>query len=96
MTFSFLIWTVLHDKIEELRRTQPYQWPVNFNLEAGELPVWGLPNMLLKQQRTTTSYVGGYSGASIRVASGLYYHLGGLNGHRVETNSLEESTTVIS
>lgn len=90
MTFSFLIWAVLHDKIEELRRTQPYQWPVNFNLEAGELPVWGLPNMLLKQQRTTTSYVGGYSGASIRVASGLYYHLGGLNGHRVETNSLEE------
>jgi hypothetical protein len=88
--FSLLIWVVLHDQVEELRRIQPYQGSVNFNVHAGEVPVWGLPNMLLKQQCTTTSYVGGYSGASVRVASGLYYHFGGVRGHRVESASLEE------
>src|SRR5713226_1416774 len=84
MDFSLRIWTVLHDQI------QPYQGPVNFNVQAGEVPVWGLPNMFLKQQRTTTSYVGGYSGASMHVASGLYYHFGGVRGHRVESTALEE------
>jgi hypothetical protein len=34
--------------------------------------------------------VGGYSGASIRVARGVYYHLGGVRGHRVENTSLQE------
>jgi hypothetical protein len=46
--------------------------------------------MLLKQQCTTTSYVGAYSGASARVASGLYYRFGGVRGHRVESTLLEE------
>ncbi|MGB6776357.1 MAG: hypothetical protein WBE45_18455 [Terriglobales bacterium] len=84
MDFSLRIWMVLHDQV------QPYQGPVNFNVQAGEVPVWGLPNMLLKQQRTTTSYAGGYSGASMRVASGLYYHFGGVRGHRVESTAVEE------
>jgi hypothetical protein len=90
MSFSILIWITLHDQIEELRRIQPFQGAVDFNLQAGDLPVWGIPNMLLKQQSTTTSYVGGYSGASIRVASGLYYRFGGVRGHRVESTSWQE------
>ena len=90
MVWSLLIWMVLHDQVEEFRRTQPYQGPVSFNLHAGEASVWGMPNVLLKRQCMTTSYVGGYSEASIRVASGLYYRFGGLRGHRVESTSLEE------
>jgi hypothetical protein len=43
-----MICTVLHNKL------QRYQGPVNFNLHAGELAVWGMPNVLLKQQTTTT------------------------------------------
>jgi hypothetical protein len=60
------------------------------DLQPGDVPVWGIPNMLLKQQCTTTSYVGAYSGASARVASGLYYRFGGVRGHRVESTLLEE------
>jgi hypothetical protein len=82
--FSCKIWLVLHDQI------QPYQGPVSFNLQPGEVLVDGMPNVLLKQQTKETSYVGGYSGVSIRVASGLYYRLGGLRGHRVESMSLQE------
>jgi len=85
MAFSFLIWTVLHDQIE------PYQGPVQFNLQAGEVPVFGIANVLLSEEQTTSTYVGSYSGASIRVASGLYYHLGGVRGHRVQSTSLQEA-----
>ncbi len=35
-------------------------------------------------------YVGSYGGASIRVASGLYYHFGGIRGHREQSTSLQE------
>src|ERR1019366_10392116 len=46
-TFSFLIWTVLHDQIE------PYQGPVRFNLQHGEVAVFGIANVLLTEARTT-------------------------------------------
>src|SRR5436309_4627547 len=82
--FSFLIWTVLHDQIE------PYHGPISFNLQSGEVPVFGIANVLLSEERSVSSYVGGYSGASIRVANGLYYHLGGVRGHKVQSSSLQE------
>ena len=84
MAFSFLIWTVLNDKID------PYQGPVQFNLQHGEVPVFGIANVLLSEQKTTSSYVGAYGGPSIRVASGLYYRFGVMRGHRVESTSLQE------
>jgi hypothetical protein len=86
LAWSLKIWTVLHDKGNEF----PYQGPVNFNLQPGELPVWGMPNFILKQWTTTSSYVGDYRGASIRVARGLYYRFGGLRGHRVGSSTLQE------
>jgi hypothetical protein len=46
--------------------------------------------MILYEDKTSSSYVGGYSGASIRVAKGIYYHFGGMQGHRVQTSSLQE------
>jgi hypothetical protein len=82
--FSFLIWTVLHDQIE------PYQGPINFNLQSGEVPVFGIANVLLSEEHTATTYEGGYGGTSIRIANGLYYHLGGVRGHKVQSSSLQE------
>jgi hypothetical protein len=82
--FSLVIWTVLHDHV------QRFAGPVSFNLQRGEIPVWQMPNVLLKQQCTTTSYVGGHSGVSMRVGRGLWYRFGGLSGHRVESTSLQD------
>jgi hypothetical protein len=82
--FSFGIWTVLHDQMD------PYQGKINFNLQAGEVPFFGFANVLLSEEQTANSYVGGYSGASIRIASGLYYHLGAVRGHREQSTSLQE------
>jgi hypothetical protein len=84
MAFSFLIWTVLNDQID------PYVGPIHFNLQAGEVPVFGIANVLLSEERVASSYVGAYSGASIRVARGFYYHLGGMGGHRVQSRSIQE------
>ncbi len=84
MVFSLRIWTVLHDQIE------PYEGPVHFNLQAGEVSVFGIANVLLSEEQTRSSYVGGYNGASIRVANGLYYHFGGVRGHKEQTTSLQE------
>lgn len=82
--FSGLIWSILHDQIN------PYQGPIRFNLQASEVPVFGVANVLVSQQRTVSSYLGAYGGTSVRVASGLYYHLGGVRGHRVENTALHE------
>jgi hypothetical protein len=84
MVFSFLIWTVLHDEIDA------YQGSINFNLQSGEIPVFGIANVLLSEERTTSEYVGGYGGASIRVGNGVYYHLGAVRGHKVQSTSLQE------
>jgi hypothetical protein len=84
LIFSYLIWTILHDQI------YPYQGPISFNLQAGEIPFFGVANVLVSEQRTVSSYVGGYAGASVRIASGVYYHLGGVRGHQVQGTSLQE------
>jgi len=84
MTFSNLIWTVLHDQII------PYGGPIQFNLQHGEIPFFAMANVLISEQRTTSSYVGGFQGVSIRVANGLYYRLGEVRGHRAESTSLQE------
>jgi hypothetical protein len=81
---SFLIWTVLNDEIE------PYNGPIHFNLSAGEVPVFGIANVLVSEERTTRSYVGGYGGVSVRIASGLYYRLGATRGHREDGASVQE------
>jgi hypothetical protein len=84
MFFSWRIWMVLHDQIE------PYNGPIQFNLQPGEVPVSGIANVLLSEEQTRSSYVGNYAGASIRIASGLYYHFGGIRGHREQVTSLQE------
>jgi hypothetical protein len=84
MAASLILWHVLHDSII------PYEGPVRFNLQRGEVAVFGIANVVLSEERTATSYVGGYSGASVRVGRGLYYHLGGVRGHREEHTAIQE------
>lgn len=84
MVFSLKIWTVLNDQID------PYQGPIRFNLQTGEVPVSAIANVLVSEEQTRSSYVGSYGGASIKVASGFYYHFGGVRGHREQSTSLEE------
>ena len=84
VVLSWRLWMVLNNRIE------PFKGPISFNLHAEETPVFGLANVLLSEEQTGSTYVGGYSGVSIRVAGGLYYHFGGMRGHREQSTSLRE------
>jgi hypothetical protein len=106
LLWSNKTWTVLHDRIRPceipsepspgLRPNEAVPGVIgvfnftSFNLQAGEVRVWGVANVWLKQAVTTTTYVGGYSGLSVRVASGLWYRLGGLRGHKEESTSVRD------
>ncbi|MCU1309871.1 MAG: hypothetical protein JWO20_996 [Candidatus Angelobacter sp.] len=84
MAFSCILWRVLHDQMT------PYEGPITFNLHRDEIPVFGMANVLLSEERKTSSYEGTYGGATIRIGNGLYYHLGGVQGHRVQSNVVQE------
>jgi len=75
-------WLVCHDfqppDLDGIHhQIDPYQRADRFQLQHGEVPVFGIANVLVREERTIKSYVGGYSGVSFRVASGVYYRLEG-------------------
>ena len=53
---------------------------IPFNLQRGEQLIWGFSNVKYYEVRASRSFVGGYQGASVRVARGVYYRLGGFRG----------------
>jgi len=56
-----------------------------FNLQKGEVLVWLFQNVPYYEPRTRTTYSGGYSGVSFRIAKGVYYRVGGFRGNPVTT-----------
>lgn len=52
-----------------------------FNLQKTEDIVWLFNDVSYYEERTTTTYSGGYQGISLRVAKGVYYRTGGFRGH---------------
>jgi hypothetical protein len=59
-----------------------------FNLQKGEVLVWLFRTVRYYEPRTRTTYVGGYSGVSVRVAKGVYYRIGRFKGKPVVTTEL--------
>jgi len=56
-----------------------------FNFQKGEALVWLFQNVPYYEPRTRTTYSGGYSGVSLRIAKGVYYRVGGFRGNPVVT-----------
>jgi hypothetical protein len=61
--------------------------PLPFNLQKGEEIVWLFKSVRYYEERTFTRRVGSYSGASVRVAKGLYFGTGGFRSYPVVTIS---------
>jgi hypothetical protein len=61
--------------------------PINF--QKTEKLVWLFHDVEFYELRTRTQYQGGYSGASIRVAKGLYYRTGSFRGHPVKIEEMK-------
>ena len=62
-----------------------YQGSLPFNLKTGESLIWVFENVSYYEDRDKTVYMGGYSGANIRVMKGVYYRMGGCRGEPFQT-----------
>lgn len=59
---------------------------IPFNLQKSETLRWAFNDVEYYEERQRTTYAGGYHGASVRVAKGLYYRVGGFRGNPVVTS----------
>lgn len=63
--------------------------PVAFNLRAGEIPIYQTGDCVMyAEERTVTSHSRSYQGLSLPVGRGIYYHIGGSQGHQERTSGL--------
>lgn len=78
---------VLRDLMEgKLPDRVTVQGSLPFNFQKSEQLVWLFKEVNYFEQKTRREYVGGYQGASIRVAKGLYFRVGGFRGRPVESS----------
>lgn len=61
---------------------------IPFNLQKNEQIVWLFSGVNYCEERTRTTYQGGYSGVSFRVMKGVYYRTGGFRGNPVVTSNI--------
>ena len=84
-------------KTEVLRRLDKGELPggVRFtdmpvNLEKGESAIWLFYDVNFLTPKSSTHYVGGSQGVSIRVMKGIYYRVGSYRGAPVKTQYLSD------
>lgn len=68
---------------------------IPFNLQKSEELVWVFQDVKYYEVRSRTSYSGGYSGMSVRVAKGLYYRTGSFRGNPIVTSEATHAGTGI-
>ena len=84
--FSNLVWMVRNNQYSNDPEIIP---PCPFVLkDKDEHAVW-IGRCELMQEVTTSEYVGVYGGPSVRVASGLWWRVGGARGHREVHSSVQ-------
>jgi len=85
---------VIRDLLEDkLPARVTVEGNIPFNLQKSETILWFFNNVQYYEERTRTTYQGSYQGASIRVARGLYYRVGGFRGNPVITAQLVHVAT---
>jgi hypothetical protein len=62
-------------------------------LQKGEMLIWVFDKTEYFEDRVRREYVGGYQGASIRVAKGMYWRVGGFRGRPIEHTELTHIDT---
>lgn len=83
---SYVLWQVLKNITPNFDETGE---TVAFNLRAGELPIFQTGNCVTyAEERTVSNRSRSYQGLSIPVGGGIYYHIGGSQGHQERTSGL--------
>ncbi len=91
--FGFPQLGMSHTLWQVLNQITPYfDEDVRFNLRSGEMPIFqtGTTNVMYAEERTITSHTRSFSGLSLPVGGGVYYHIGGSQGHQERTSGLQQ------
>jgi len=66
-----------------------------FNFMKNEIVIWGFYPVEISEVKTIKQWQSGSRGLSIRIASGIYWHLGRTKGKRIETVERQDLGTAI-
>jgi hypothetical protein len=69
------------------------QGSLPFLIQKSENIIWIFKNVNFFEQRTKTTYEGGSSGVSFRIAKGVYYRAGAFKGNPVHTTEMQQIGT---
>jgi hypothetical protein len=86
LALSHILWQVLN-------HTAPlFDEPPMFNLRSGETPIFqtGTGSVRYAEERTVSTHTRSFGGISLPVGGGVYYHIGGSQGHQERTSGLME------
>jgi hypothetical protein len=85
--FSTLLWAVMvHGNPTAVANVSRHP----FNLKPGEIPLFFFGSATYSKETVSRSRQGGYSGMSVRLARGVYYHFGGFKGQTIDVTTLKE------
>lgn len=86
LPMSYILWQVLNGVTPNFDEAGE---AVAFNLRSDEVPIFQTGDCVTySEERTVTSRSRTYQGVSIPVGGGIYYHLGGSQGHQERTSGL--------
>jgi hypothetical protein len=84
LSMSHTLWAVLN------HITPFFNDAVEFNLRSGETPIFQTGNLVTyAEERTISTHTRSFGGLSLPVGDGIYYHIGGSQGHQERTSGLQ-------
>ncbi|MFC3847721.1 hypothetical protein ACFOPX_04135 [Helicobacter baculiformis] len=63
--------------------------PLPFVFQKGEKLIWVEQGVAYYETKTTSRYVGGSQGVSVRIMKGVYYRVGAFKGRRIQEDQLQ-------
>lgn len=86
LALSHTLWQVLNH-IAPVFEEDPM-----FNLRSGETPIFqtGTASVMYAEERTISTHTRSFGGLSLPVGGGIYYHVGGSQGHQERASGLQE------
>ena len=85
--FSCLLWSVM---VAGDPRAVANVQEHTFNLKAGEVALQYFGSVVYSRETVTRSRQGGYSGLSVPLGRGVYYHFGGFKAEALDVTTLKE------
>ena len=83
LSMSHTLWQVLH------HNAPLFEDAGEFNLRSDETPVFQTGNCVTyAEERTISNHARSFGGLSLPVGAGVYYHIGGSQGHQERTSGL--------